>query len=132
MSPESRDAMGDLILLGAIDIDTLGARIVFREYLLGAVFSTALGVFLLFRSHSAWLTALGIYFACVVINYAPMLWLAFRLRLARPRPEMAEPSVRRWAISRFHRNSAVLLIPLLPVAHIVHGAIRQGFYWTDS
>jgi hypothetical protein len=59
--------------LAAIDIVFLGYKLVFAEYAFGVLFSVALGIFVLFRSHSVWQVALGIYLICLGINYVPML-----------------------------------------------------------
>ena len=59
--------------LAAIDIVFLGFKIILAEYAFGVSFSIALGVFVLFRSHSSREIALGAYLICLGINYVPML-----------------------------------------------------------
>ena len=110
--------MFDLRKLAALDIVSLGYKLILAEYAFAVVFSTALGIFVLARSHSGWQIALGIYLVCLGINYIPMLvWtIAFRNR-QNARAEVADALANKnKSFASFRRQSLALLIPLVPVA----------------
>ena len=101
--------------LAAIDIALLGFKLILAEYALGVLFSLALGVFVLFRSHSAWGVALGIYLICLGVNYVPMFAYAASIgdkpsALADLGDELLE---KREAMAKYRRLSLLLLVPLL-------------------
>jgi len=107
--------------LAAIDIVFLGFWLVVGEYAFGVLFSIALGIFVLLRSHSIWQVAMGLYLICLGINYLPMLGYALSIAnkqnaLAELGDEMIEE---RRAMSRYRRISLLLLVPMvLPVLTI--------------
>ena len=108
--------------LAAIDIFFLGYKFVLAEYAVGVFFSTALGLFVLYRSHSYWQVVLGIYLVCLGINYIPML--AYTLSIAGKESAQAELgselSDKRAAMSKYRRQSLLLLIPLAaPILAII-------------
>src|SRR5882724_9879173 len=80
--------MSNLRKLAPIDIVFLGYKLVVAEYTVGVFFSTALGLFVLYRSHSLWQVALGIYLIALGINYSPML--AYTLSIANEESARAE------------------------------------------
>ncbi len=108
--------------LAAIDIVFLGYKFVLAEYAIGAFFSAALGLFVLFRSHSFWQAVLGIYLICLGINYIPML--AYTLSIANKQSAQAELgaelSDKPAAMSKYRRQSLLLLVPLfLPLQELI-------------
>ena len=116
----------DLRKLAAIDIVFLGFRLVVGEYAFGVVFSTALGIFVLIRSHSLWQVALGAYLICLGLNYVPML--AYTISIANKqngRAELGEElQNRRRAMTKYRWLSLLLLVPLaLPVLVITRKAL---------
>lgn len=113
--------MIDLRKLAAIDIAFLGPKFVFVEYVVGVFFSVGLACFVLFRSSSFWQMALGTYFICLGINYVPMLGWAIAIS-SRQNAQMelgSELADKRHAMTKYRRQSLVLLIPLLPVALMI-------------
>jgi len=106
--------MINLRKLAAIDIAFLGFRFVVAEYAVGVFFSAALGLFVLYRAHSFWQHALGIYLICLGINYIPML--AYTLSIANKESAVAELGTeladKAAAMSKYRRQSLLLLIPL--------------------
>jgi hypothetical protein len=109
--------------LAAIDIIFLGYKLVFAEYAGGVFLSIVLGIFVLFRGHSAWQVALGIYLICLGFNYLPMF--AFTISIAsqqNARAEMAgELTEPRRAMSKYRRRSLLLLVPMLVPALVLAG-----------
>jgi hypothetical protein len=103
--------------LAAIDIALLGYKFVLTEYASGVVLSAALAIFVLFRGHSFWQTLLGVYLICLGINYVPML--VYTLAIAsrqNAQAQMAdELAEKRRALSKYRRQSLLLLVPLLVV-----------------
>lgn len=93
----------------------LGPKFIVAEYAVGVLFSAALGVFVLFRGHSFWQDALGVYLISLGINYVPLLVYAVAIRSQeRARAEMAdELAESRRAMSKYRRQSVLLLVPLL-------------------
>ena len=109
--------MIDLRKLAAIDIVFLGRKFVLAEYGFGVIFSLALAIFVLLRSHSYWQLTLGIYFIGLGVNYIPMLAWAISIRhkqsaLSELESELANESR---AMTKYRRQSLILLIPLLAV-----------------
>src|SRR5579859_5697255 len=122
--------MIDLRKLAAIDIAFLGYRLIVSEYAFGVLFSTALGFFVLIRAQAEWQVLLGIYLACLGINYAPMLaWsLAIGKRanaLAEVSEELAEKPT---AMARNRKASLVLLLPLAAVVLATMRQIHKTLY----
>ena len=109
--------------LAAIDIVFLGYKLVFAEYACGVFLSVTLGIFVLFRSHSPWQVAIGIYLICLGFNYLPLF--AFAISIAsqqNARAEMAgELSEPRSAMSKYRRLSLLLLVPMLVPALLLAG-----------
>ncbi|MGI9069841.1 MAG: hypothetical protein ACR2JB_00575 [Bryobacteraceae bacterium] len=101
--------------LAAIDILFLGYKVIVAEYVVGVAFSLALGLFVLLRSHSFWQVALGAYLICLGINYVPML--AYAIAIANRQNAQAQISHElievRKAMSKYRRQSLLLLVPLL-------------------
>lgn len=101
--------------LAAIDIFFLGRRIILAEFAAGVFLPAGLGVFTLFRAHSSWQVALGLYLTSLSINYVPLLVYAIaignredaRLQLGD------ELSDKQRAMAKYRRVSLLLLIPLL-------------------
>lgn len=109
--------MIDLRKPAAIDIVFLGRKFVLAEYTGGVFLSLALGVFVLFRSHSYWQVALGIYFVCLGLNYLPMLRYAVAIAdKENARIELGnELSDKGRAMTKYRRQSIILLFPLVPL-----------------
>lgn len=108
--------------LAAIDIVFLGYKFVLAECAIGVFFSAALGLFVLFRSHSFWQVVLGVYLICLGINYLPML--AYTLSIANKQSAQAELgaelSDKPAAMSKYRRQSLLLLVPLfLPLQELI-------------
>lgn len=107
--------MINLRKLAAIDVFFLGYKFVLAEYAVGVFFSAALGLFVLYRSHSFWQIFLGIYLVCLGINYIPML--TYTLAIANKESARAELgselSDKPAAMSKFRRQSLLLLLPLV-------------------
>jgi len=108
--------------LAAIDIVFLGFRLVLAEYAFGVMFSMALGMFVLFRSHSIWQVGLGAYLICLGLNYVPMF--AYTISIANKQNARAELGEElkesRRAMAKYRRLSLLPLVPLsLPVLSIV-------------
>ncbi len=101
--------------LAAIDIAFLGYRLIVAEYAAGVFLSLALGAFALFRSHSFWQVVLGVYLMCLGINYVPMLIHALAIgNREKARAQIAdELDERQTAMSKYRRQSLLLLVPLL-------------------
>ena len=101
--------------LAAIDILFLGFKFAFVEYVFGVLFSMALGVFVLYRSHTAGQIGLGIYLLSLGINYVPMvvytISIASRENAAAELGEELNDKPR--AMSKYRRLSLFLLVPLV-------------------
>ncbi len=101
--------------LAAIDIFFLGHKLIFAEYAVGVFLSIALGVFVLFRGHSFWQVVLGTYLVFLGINYVPML--VYAVAIADKQSAKAELgdelSEKQTALSKYRRQSLLLLVPLL-------------------
>ena len=112
--------------LAAIDTVFLGYKLVFAEYAFGVLFSTALGIFVLFRARSVWQVVLGAYLICLGINYVPML--AYTLSIGNKQNAQAELAdelrEKRKAMSKYRRLSVLLLVPLLVPILIARGSER--------
>jgi len=109
--------------LAAIDIVFLGYKLVVAEYAVGVFFSTALGLFVLYRGHSFWQLVLGIYLISLGISYIPML--AYTLSIAgkeSARAELgSELSDKAAAMCKYRRQSIFLLVPLAaPILALAH------------
>jgi hypothetical protein len=118
--------MNNLRKLAAIDIVFLGYRFVLAEYAFGVFFSVALGLFVLFRSHSSWQVLLALYLICLGLNYLPMLLYA--IAIANKETAAAqlagELTDKRSAMSKYRRQSLLLLVPLaVPLLALLH---RRG------
>ena len=104
----------DFRKLAAIDIAFLGYRFILAEYAFAVVFSIALGILVLARSHSVWQVALGTYLVCLGINYVPML--VHTVSINNKQNAMAEMgdelNDKRTAMSKYRRVSLLLLVPL--------------------
>jgi len=105
----------DIRKLAAIDIVFLGYKLIFAEYAFGVFFSFALGIFVLYRSHSLWQAALGTYLICLGINYVPMF--AYTVSIGNKQNALAELGdeliEKRKSMSKYRRLSLLLLVPLL-------------------
>ena len=101
--------------LAAIDIVFLGSKLIIAEFADGVLLCVALGTVVLFRGHSFWQLALGLYFISLGINYVPLLVYAVAItRGQSARAEMGdELSDERWAMAKYRRQSILLLVPLL-------------------
>ena len=102
--------------LAAIDIYFLGHAVVFVEYACGVLLPISLGVFALVRSHSVWQSGLGVYLACLGINYLPMF--SHMISIANKKNAQAELGDelidKKKAMVKYRRRSLFLLVPLLP------------------
>jgi hypothetical protein len=108
--------------LAAIDIVFLGSKFVIAEFAGGVVLCAALGTFVLFRAHSLKQLVLGLYLISLGINYLPMLVYALAItRADSARAEMGdELDNKRWAMTKYRRQSVLLLVPLLvPIVALV-------------
>jgi hypothetical protein len=101
--------------LAAIDIIFLGPKFIISEFAGGVLLCAALGVFILFRSHSSAQLALGLYLISLGINYAPMLLYAVAIaNHDGARAEMGdELDDKSRAMTKYRRQSMLLLVPLL-------------------
>jgi hypothetical protein len=101
--------------LAAIDIVFLGSKLIIAEFAGGVLLCVALGTFVLFRGHSFWQIALGLYFISLGINYVPLLVYAVAItRRQSARAEIGdELSDERRAMAKYRRQSILLLVPLL-------------------
>jgi hypothetical protein len=101
--------------LAAIDIVFLGSKFIIAEFAFGVLLCVALGTFVLFRGHSFWQLALGLYLISLGINYVPMLVYAVAItRGQSARAEMGdELNDKRRAMAKYRRQSILLLVPLL-------------------
>lgn len=110
--------------LAAIDIAFLGFQVILAEFLCGAVLSTALGAWVLLRSHSHWQVALGIYLLGLGMNYLPLVVFALSVGSRQnARLELAsELADQRRAMSKYRRLSLLLLVPfLVPLLILIQG-----------
>jgi len=98
--------------LAAVDLAFLGSRFVLAEFALGVVGSGALGLFTLFRSHSAGTTLFGLYLVSVGINYVPLLLHAISVvRHGTATAEIAdEIDDRKQLFGKYRRGSLILLL----------------------
>jgi hypothetical protein len=108
--------------LAAIDIVFLGSKLIIGEFATGVLLSAALGIFVLFRGHSVWQVALGLYFISLGINYVPML--AYAVAITRQQSARAEfgdeLKDEHRAMAKYRRQSVLLLVPLLvPILALV-------------
>jgi len=102
--------------LAAIDIVFLGSKVILVEFAAGVLLSMALGIFVLLRGRTFWQIVLGSYLVSLGINYVPMFVYAVAItRRQSAHVEIAhELADRHQAMSKYRRQSLVLLIPLLP------------------
>lgn len=119
--------MADIRKLAAIDIVFLGFKVVVAEYICGVGLSIALGIFILFRSHTVGQIILGVYFLCLGINYVPMF--IHTLSIGNKENAVtelgAELSKKRTAMARYRRLSLLLLVPaVIPVMAVARLAKR--------
>ena len=100
--------------LAAIDIVFLGSKLIIAEFAGGVLLCVALGTFVLFRGHSFWQFALGLYFVSLGINYVPLLVYAVAItRGQSARVEMGDELIdERRAMAKYRRQSILLLVPL--------------------
>jgi len=107
--------MTDVRKLAAIDIVFLGFGVVVTEYACGVLLSIALGIFVLFRSHSAGQAILGAYFLCLGINYIPLLVYSLSIgNNDEARAELGNELIdKRRAMAKYRRLSLLLLAPLV-------------------
>jgi len=112
--------------LAAIDIIFLGPKFIIIEFAGGVLLCSALGIFILFRSHSSAQLALGLYLISLAINYVPMLIYA----VAITRGDTAwkelgnELDDQGRAMAKYRRQSMMLLVPLL-VPIIALGQVKR-------
>jgi hypothetical protein len=101
--------------LAAIDLVFLGSKLIIAEFAGGVLLCIALGTFVLFRGHSFWQLALGLYLISLGINYVPMLVYAVAITKGQSaRAEMGdELNDKRRAMAKYRRQSILLLVPLL-------------------
>ena len=113
--------------LAAIDIAYLGFKVILAEFLCGAVLSTALGVWVLLRSHSPGQALLGIYLLGLGMNYVPLVVFAVSIGGREPaRWELAsELTDQRRAMSKYRLLSLLLLVPFL----VLLLTLIQGRSW---
>ncbi len=113
--------------LAAIDIALIGYGIIAAEFAFGVMASLGLGVFVLFRGHSAAQTVLGMYLLCIGINYVPLLLYTITIRnRGNARLEMGdELNDKARTMSRYRTQSLLLLVPLaVAILAIVQAANR--------
>jgi hypothetical protein len=81
----------------------------------GVFFSAALGLFVLYRSHSFWQVVLGIYLICLGIDYVPMLAFAISIgnQDAATSELGGELADKPRAMAKYRRQSLLLLLPLI-------------------
>jgi len=75
----------------------------------------ALGTFVLFRGHSFWQLALGLYFIALGINYVPLLACAVAITRGQSAHAEIDDELNdeRRAMAKYRRQSILLLVPLL-------------------
>ena len=112
--------------LAAIDIIFLGPTFIIFEFAGGVLLCAALGIFILFRSHSSAQLALGLYLISLGINYVPMLIYAVAvIRGDSAWIEMGnELDDKSRAMAKYRRQSMLLLVPLL-VPIIALGGVKR-------
>lgn len=116
--------------LAAIDIALLGYKLVCAEYLVGVVLGLSLGSLVLVRSQSMWHLALGMYLACLGVNYVPLLIYTIAIgsrqnARAETGNELAESGQQR-TMSRYRRVSLLLLVPLVvPALAVIYEVCRS-------
>jgi hypothetical protein len=106
----------------------LGPKLILAEYAGGVVLSIALGLFVLFRGHSFWQVALGMYLMSLGVNYVPMLAYAVAIgSRQRAHEEIADELIeKRRAMSKYRRQALLLLVPLAaPILAVAHGRSRS-------
>jgi len=116
--------------LAAIEIALHGYRFIYFEYLAGVVLGLALGFIMLFRSHSVWSLALGVYLVCLGTNYVPML--IYTIAIGNRQNAQAEIAIeladqgKKKATSTYRNVSLLLLVPLvMPVIAATHELFRS-------
>lgn len=115
--------------LAAIDVAFLGPKLIIAEFAFGVLFSIALGTFALLRAHSLGGAAVGAYLICLGMNYGPMLGYAIAIgNRDNVRQELGdELSEERAAMSKYRRQSLLLLVPLIvPIFAIFRHAPRAS------
>lgn len=115
--------------LAAIDIFFLGPAFIIAEYAVGVFFSAALGLIVMFRGHSFWQLALGLYFLCLGINYVPLFVYALSIgNKERAQSELSsELGDKRSAMAKYRRQSLLLLLPLVvPLLALSHGSRNRS------
>lgn len=119
----------DFKKLAAIDLAFLGPKFIIAEFAFGLLFSISLGIFALLRAHSLGGAAVGAYLICLGINYGPMLAYALAIgNRENARQELGdELSEERAAMSKYRRQSLLLLVPLIvPIFAIFRHAPRAN------
>jgi hypothetical protein len=114
--------------LAAIDIAFLGCKFTITEFGTAAFLCPALGVFVLYRGHSPWQIALGLYLISLGMNYLPMLLYAVAITRSRSaRAELGEElDDKGRAMRKYRRQSLFLLVPLFVVAVALREARRTA------
>lgn len=101
--------------LAAVDIAFLGPKVILAEFSLGVIGPLALGIFILYRSHSIWQAGLGWYIFSLGINYVPLLLYAAKIsRDGTARAETADVMAQVPRPNfKYTIQSLTLLVPLL-------------------
>jgi hypothetical protein len=105
--------------LAAIDLYFLGPKIILLEFGLGVPTMLTLGIFSLrvgmFRTHTTWQSALGVYLLLLAVNYIPMLWCAIDItRRGSAAAELGdELHDKGAAMQKYRLQSLWLLVPLV-------------------
>ncbi len=114
--------------LAAIDIAFLGCKLTITEFAAAVFLCPALGVFVLYRGHSSWQIALGLYLISLGMNYVPMLFYAVAITRSRSaRAELGEElDDKGRAMRKYRRQSLYLLVPLFVAAVALREAHRAA------
>lgn len=127
----SPNAVIKLRKLAAIDIVFLGSKFIIAEFAGGVLLCIALGAFVLFKGHSLWQLALGLYLISLGLNYVPMLVYAVAITKGQSaRAEIGDELLdKRRAMAKYRHQSLLLLAPLVvPILALAQsrGAAQSG------
>ena len=112
--------MFDFRKLAAADMALHGARLVIAEFAIGFLLPAMLGSLSLLPGRSGAHLALGAYLLLVALNYLPLLALAIKIRTReQAEREVADLLNDRPALIRLSKQSLILLIPILPLIHLL-------------
>jgi hypothetical protein len=115
--------------LAAVDIASLGPKLIIAEFAGGVFVCGSLGIFVLLQGGSTIRLVFGLYLIALAINYVPMLLHAIataRNNIARIHV-IDELNITRQMVARYRRESLLLLVPLL--VPILALSPKKAEYW---